>query len=78
MGYLSYVLDCGFWEPRVIQIGGGGEWENDLRFDLGTDRYIKLQYQCVGAPPEFWGVVMDLPEVFPIECMPTVGMRAPN
>ena len=37
--------------PRIIQMGDGGGWENDLRVDSRADRHIKLQYQCVGAHP---------------------------
>ena len=40
-----------FGEPQIIQMGEGGEWENDLRFDLRADRYIKSQFQGVGAHP---------------------------
>ena len=36
-------------------MGGGGEWENDLWVDLRADRYIKLQYQGVGAHPWILG-----------------------
>ena len=32
-------------------MGEGGERENDLRVDLRTDRYIKLQYQGAGSRP---------------------------
>ena len=40
-----------FGKPRIIQMDEGGEWGNDLWVDLRTDRYIKLQYQGVGAHP---------------------------
>ena len=38
-----------FGEPRIMQMGEGGEWKNDLRIDFRADRYFKSQREGAGS-----------------------------
>ena len=40
-----------FGNPRSIQMDEAGEWKHELWVELRTDRFIELQFQCVGAHP---------------------------
>ena len=38
-----------FGDPKCVQMGEGGEWENGVRTYPGSARRIRIQYQGVGA-----------------------------
>ena len=37
--------------PKCIQVGEGGEWGNEVRADLCSERRIKLPFRGTGAHP---------------------------